>query len=345
MKSLKRAILATLAYADVFDYSLTEKEIRIWLISVYSLESSVYSKKNISKALLHLLATGRSGLNAGYYFLNGREKIANLRQQREKWSREKLKKAERVAEFLKIVPWVKMVGVTGSLALLNSDKNDDIDILIVSEKNRLWLTRLLVTLLVELLGERRRPPKIDSSLLTNYRTCDNLSTRNKICLNMFLDEDHLMVPKKEQDLYSAHEVAQMRPLWDKDNTYQKFLAANQWVKNYLPNAVKVKSQKDAIAPKANDRYSRRMMGSKVKTSGQNSKVLFSFFILICNFAFCILHFEFLEAFSKRLQLWYMQKRRTTEVISEGIIRFHPKDARGWVLKEYNLRLQKLKLNY
>lgn len=51
----------------------------------------------------------------------------------------------------------------------------------------------------------------------------------------------------------------------------------------------------------------------------------------------------LEALSKRLQLEYMASRRTTEVIEPGRIRFHPQDARKWVLSRYQLRLEKLGL--
>ena len=52
---------------------------------------------------------------------------------------------------------------------------------------------------------------------------------------MFLDERHLQIPKKEQDLFSAHEVCQLKVIWEKDGIYQKFLKENQWVRQFLPN--------------------------------------------------------------------------------------------------------------
>ena len=51
----------------------------------------------------------------------------------------------------------------------------------------------------------------------------------------FVDLDNLAVLEKEQDLYSAHEVAQIKLLWDKDNTYDQFVSQNLWVKKYLAN--------------------------------------------------------------------------------------------------------------
>ncbi len=49
----------------------------------------------------------------------------------------------------------------------------------------------------------------------------------------------------------------------------------------------------------------------------------------------------LEVLARWLQLKYMAPRRTTEVIEPGRIRFHPQDARKWVLKEYHQRLEEL----
>lgn len=52
-------------------------------------------------------------------------------------------------------------------------------------------------------------------------------------------------------------------------------------------------------------------------------------------------FTKLEALVRWAQLKYMAPRRTTEVVEPGRIRFHPQDARKWVLKEYKKRLAEL----
>jgi len=54
-------------------------------------------------------------------------------------------------------------------------------------------------------------------------------------------------------------------------------------------------------------------------------------------------FSKLEALARWLQLKYMASRRTTEIVESGRIRFHPQDAREWVLREYSKRLKKLNL--
>jgi hypothetical protein len=206
----KKAVLKTLAYADIFDYPLKEEEITKFLIadSPLSLKIDQELKKSslISK-------------KGDFYFLKGRETIVSLRQKRKKQSQKKMKIAKKVATWLKLIPTIKMIAITGALAMENSDQEDDIDFLLVTNKNRLWFSRGLVVIFLRLTGFYRRPNQI----------------KNKICPNMFLDEDHLSLPKKERDLFSAHEVCQLKLLWDKDQTYQQFIKKNLWVKQFLPN--------------------------------------------------------------------------------------------------------------
>ena len=228
MEKLQKAILKTLSYADVFDYPLTLAELRRWLItnsklkiqnSNLSREARSYSAGQLK--IQNLIHEGKVQEFAGFYFPKNRKEIIDLRKKREKWSQVKLKIALKVARWLKLIPFIKMVAVTGNLAMNNSDKEDDIDLLIIASENRLWLTRFLTVLLVELVARRRRPGDKD--------------VEDKICLNMFLDEDHLEIPEKEQDLFSAHEVCQLKPIWSKDNVYQEFITQNQWYQKFLPN--------------------------------------------------------------------------------------------------------------
>jgi hypothetical protein len=217
---MEKAILRTLAYADVFDYPLAEEEIWRWLV-LEDRRQKTEDRKRFAHSLGFTLNSRQICVTKGFYHLPNREEIVKIREQREHWSASKLKLAEKVAGILRLIPWVKLVGITGALAMENADKEDDIDLLLVTSKNRLWLTRLFSVFLVELTGQRRRP--------------GDKKVKDKICLNMLLDESHLAIPEKEQDLFSAHEVCQMKPLWKKEKTYQQFLKANQWSQEFLPN--------------------------------------------------------------------------------------------------------------
>lgn len=210
---MKKEIISTLAYADIFDYPLKKEE--IWRFLLSDIRCQIL---DVDKGLKELPEVSQKN---NFYFLKKREHLVLLRKKRERWSKEKLKIVQKVANWLKLIPTIKMVAVTGALAMENSNKNDDIDLLIITSKNRLWLTRFLTVILLELVAKRRHPT--------------DKEVKDKICLNMFLDEGHLEVPKKEQDLFSSHEVCQLKVLWDKNGIYQKFLKANLWSKKFLPN--------------------------------------------------------------------------------------------------------------
>lgn len=211
---MRKAILKTLVYADIFDYPLTAKEIWRYLISEKKVKFEVIQKE-LPRVKKFVDSDGE------YFFLKGRKKIVSIRKKRECWSKKKLEIAQRAAKWLRLIPTIKMVGVTGALAMKNAKEKDDIDFLIITAKKRLWLTRLLTVFLVEIVARRRRP--------------NDANPRDKICLNMFLDEGNLAIPKNEQDLFSAHEVVQLKPLWEKDGIYKKFIKKNLWVKRFLPN--------------------------------------------------------------------------------------------------------------
>lgn len=284
MNKISQAILKTLAYADIFDFPLTIPEIGKYILS---------ERKVDYKALcehLQKLEKGKLVNRDGkYFFLKGRQKTIILRWDRGQWTGQKMKIANQAARWLKLMPTIKMVAITGALAMGNSAEDDDIDLLIVSSHNHLWLTRLLTIPMVELMGKRRKPLDVD--------------VENKICLNMFVDESSLEIPRNEQNLYSAHEVVQMKPLWEKDQTYRKFLWQNQWIEKYLPNAINFQKPKT----------------KEIKKTRQN----------LC------------EWLSYSMQISYMKKRRTTEIVKPYFIRFHPHDCKKWVLLEYKKRLERL----
>lgn len=282
---MREGILETIIYADIFDYPLTKEEINYWLIPSKTHHSKLIEQKE------------------EYYFLRGRRKIINLRKKRFKYSKKKYEIAKNVAKILKLIPTIKLVGITGALAMSNADKDEDIDLLIITQRDTLWTTRFIATLTLDLLGKRRKP--------------NQNKVANKICLNMFVDEDHLKIPNKEQDLYTAHEVLQMKPIWEKDNIYQKFLSQNQWVKKYLPNAYK------ELLLKNKPQDTSGVAGWTPPRWRNQERVL--------------------EVFLKKFQLWYMKNRRTKEIIKEGAVRFHPQDARVWIMDKYRKKLEAFNL--
>jgi hypothetical protein len=207
---MDKAILRTLAYADIFDYPLTKEEIWKWLI---------FDNLKFEQSLLELARSKKIETENGFYFLPGRKRLVTIRSKREQYSEQKIKIAQRVVKTFQLIPWIKLVGITGSLAMRNSDEKDDIDLFFITSENRLWLTRGIIVIILQLLGLYRRPNKI----------------KNMICPNMFLSEKSMEI--SPQNIFMAHEICQLFPLFDQDNTYSKFLKKNLWVKKFLPNTI------------------------------------------------------------------------------------------------------------
>ncbi len=207
--TIKLAVLSTLCYHDLFDYPLTQSEISKFLIGNSQLKiQNLIKKKQVQK-------------KNGFYFLAGRGEIVKIRRRRQKTSQKKLASARRISRWLRRLPTIKLIAATGAVAIGNAKENDDLDFLIITAANRLWLTRFFVLLLTEILGKRRRP--------------NDINVRDKACLNVLLDENHLTLPPSKRNLFTAHEICQMQVLNQKDNFHQRFLDANQWLVKFLPN--------------------------------------------------------------------------------------------------------------
>lgn len=286
-KSLTNAVLQTLIYSDIFDYPLTKEEIWRFLIG------QKISKKDFYQELKSLVRSESTplGCRHNFYYLPGRQEIVGKRIEREKISRRKLKIAKKVAKWLSYIPTTLFVGVSGALSLKNSHKDDDIDLFIIASKNTLWLTRLMMVILLVLTGHYRKRNAKD--------VCD------KICLNMLIDETSLQLPFKHRDLYGAHEVIQLMPIYVKNNIYNRFLQANKWVEKFLPNAIK------------------RFRIYDLRFKNQNKNLLF-----------------ILEKLAKTLQLLYMKKHKTKEIVSDRLLAFHPFDYRNKILDLYKQKIKR-----
>lgn len=205
-------VLQTISYADAFNYPLKKEEIKKWLIGI----------NEEGKGLSELLRQKKVEKKDDFFFLKGRAKTVKEREKREVCSEKKLEIAQKTSQKLCLIPTIKMIALTGALSMKNCKENDDIDFMIITLRNSLWLTRLLIWLICPILQIRRR--KIN-----------DINVKDKICFNLYLDEADLEI--KEKNLFTAHEICQVKPLYNKNETYERFLSANGWVRKYLPNAL------------------------------------------------------------------------------------------------------------
>jgi hypothetical protein len=201
--ALQRAIVQTVAYADVFDYPLTADEIHRYLIGVSASRGMVRTtlQNQLPRELVH---SGR------YFSLVGHEAAVQTRKGRATSAAEFWRRGVHYARRMSNLPFVRMVAVTGGLAMDNMS-DGDIDYLIVTEPGRLWLCRALIVGLVRLAALHG----------------------TELCPNYFLSERALVLT--ERNLFTAHEVTQMVPIAGL-GVYEQLRELNRWTYAFLPNA-------------------------------------------------------------------------------------------------------------
>jgi hypothetical protein len=205
-------ILNTLQYKKIFTQPLSLHQL------IHFGHGSFSDRDLLEKSLQELINNKKIKTKDGRFYLNS-SRIKNY-QKRLSRSKEMFEELNLVKNIFERVPFIKFIGVSGSLASFNYDEEtDDIDFFIVCSEGRLWITRLISVLIFKLL---------------NVYVNDKNSYL-KICPNIYVSSSTMSWPVERRNIYVAHEIAMLQPLVNKDNCYLKFLTVNKWVKDYLPN--------------------------------------------------------------------------------------------------------------
>ncbi len=223
MNSLEKSILKTIAFADVFDYPLTLTEIYKWLFkpkkingrypSLFDIKKELENSKDLDKKL-----SGKEG----FFYLKGRRSIVFLRKQNNNLAEAKYSRIVNLIKVYKYIPFVRMIAVCNSLAISNANENSDIDLFIITKKNKIWLARFFTVILVKFFDLRPSEEK----------------SKDTFCLSFYIDEDHLNIKNimfSHHDVYTPHWIQQLIPIYNPDYLYEKFMKVNEWYKDYLPN--------------------------------------------------------------------------------------------------------------
>ncbi len=125
--------------------------------------------------------------------------------------------------MLSAVPFVRMVGLNGSLPLGTATEKSDIDFLIITKHHRIWTGRFLSTILIHLVGMRRYGKKI----------------AGRICLNRYQTTSSLDV--MPHDDYHRRVFSALVPLYDAGGIYEKYCKFNLWMGN-ITKSSKLKCQ-------------------------------------------------------------------------------------------------------
>lgn len=203
---VENAVIHTLKYFNTFQHPLREDEIRVFL-------NTRVSGRDLSNALQELTSRSELVHASGFYALKGSDPVIfALRMEKNKLAAELMPKARRIAWFLSYFPFVRFIGLSGSLSKNVADANSDFDFFIVTQPGRLWIARTWMHLFKKL------------SFLTN--------SQKFYCMNYYLDEDHLCI--EDHNRFTAIETATLKPVVGAV-VYNRLWEENKWLMSFLPN--------------------------------------------------------------------------------------------------------------
>ncbi len=130
---------------------------------------------------------------------------------------------ERTQLFVRLISWIpgiRMIAVSNSLAMYATHPNSDIDLFIITSVNRLWIVRAGILAMAIILNVRTRPG----------------NEAGKFCFPFFMTEKNLSLKKIaiENDIYLAYWIRTLKPLYNRDYTYGRFMEVNKaWYEEIL----------------------------------------------------------------------------------------------------------------
>ena len=202
---IRKDILATLAYFNMFDYPLKKREIFVFL-------GHTDDRHEFDHALSLLIDEAAVFKVGEFYSLHNNFSLSERRIKGNEKAAIMLKKANKAAAVISRFPYVRGVAVSGSLSKNFADDTADIDFFIITAANRLWIARTFLHVFKKI------------TFLFNMQ--------HFFCMNYFIDEAAPEIIEK--NIYTATEIATLLPLRG-NAVFEKFYAANSWTKNFLPN--------------------------------------------------------------------------------------------------------------
>jgi len=119
-------------YFDIFRYPLTRKEIESFL-------DHPFSEEQLNESFNDLLSTSRIFKLCDFYSLRNDISLAEIRKKGNENADTLIRKAKEIAKLLYKFPYVRAIGLSGSVSKNFADENSDIDYFLITKANRLWI--------------------------------------------------------------------------------------------------------------------------------------------------------------------------------------------------------------
>jgi glycosyltransferase involved in cell wall biosynthesis len=200
------AVLATVAYADLFDAAVGVDDLARTCLGVRISADEVLRRARLAP-LSELITIDAS---QSVVTLRGREQLVARREEGVRRTAELLQRHQRVISALATLPFIRMLALSGGTAHKNARGGDDIDLFVVAAGGRAYSAYTALFLI---------------SRLTK--------TRGVVCPNYLVDEDHLQIAY-HHDLFTAHQAISMVPIAGME-VFARFVRANdEWIRKLYP---------------------------------------------------------------------------------------------------------------
>ena len=200
----QQSVIRTLLYYHIFEYPMSTEEIRRFSGHPWRDGTEVQS------ALDDLVARSLIETDRGFFFVGEHSHIEE-READQARARSALPVAAGWSRFIARFPYVRGVAVSGTLSKGVMKDDDDLDYLVFTEPDRVWLCRLL---------------------LMGFKKVFLFNSHHRFCVNYLLAADRLEIP--DRDLFTATEIAWLLPTVNSE-IHRRFLEANSWIEAFFPN--------------------------------------------------------------------------------------------------------------
>jgi hypothetical protein len=131
---------------------------------------------------------------------------------------------QRALKYIKKITWVpglRMIAVVNSLSMNATHEGSDIDLFIITSKNRMWLSRVLITF----------------TFWVHWVWRHHEDIAGNFCLSFWVEESALSLSKiaLENDIYLTFWAYYMKPILADDQIWEEFSQSNpeyQFADNY-----------------------------------------------------------------------------------------------------------------
>lgn len=207
-----------------------------------------------------------------------------------------INKTIKYTKFIKWIPGIKLISIWNSISMNVSKQTSDIDLFIITSKNRMWFVRILITLIFTILWQRKT----------------NKYHAGKFCLSFFCDENSMDFWNFaiKYDIYLYFWIIYLKPILDFDNTYENFINSQSWA-NFWDYKSIINSNKNHI------KYFWKSFWNNCKIFGLFDKIFKQFFLP-----------KTLKHYEKIAKPYWI-------IINDNMLKFHNNDKRIEISSKLN----------